>query len=119
MLGAATAFCDLLVTPILTLGLPVVMALNMMDVVEKNGDKIDVEGLSESWDALSWAFLPAQPRDRRAHGGGREGGAVAPAAAPRLSFTKSLADAVMQVEGHLGGARSDDGLKDVVCRQDA
>ncbi|MCI2242779.1 ferrous iron transporter B [Adlercreutzia faecimuris] len=35
-----------LTTQILDLGLPVVVALNMMDLVRKNGDKIDVEGLS-------------------------------------------------------------------------
>lgn len=36
-----------LTTQILDLGLPVVVALNMMDLVEKNGDKIDVEKLSK------------------------------------------------------------------------
>ena len=35
-----------LTTQILELGLPVVIALNMMDLVEKNGDKIDVNKLS-------------------------------------------------------------------------
>ena len=35
-----------LTTQILDLGLPVVVALNMMDLVEKNGDKIDVAKLS-------------------------------------------------------------------------
>ena len=34
-------------TQILDLGLPVVVALNMMDLVEKNGDKIDVAKLSK------------------------------------------------------------------------
>ena len=36
-----------LTTQILDLGLPVVIALNMMDLVEKNGDKIDVAKLSQ------------------------------------------------------------------------
>ncbi len=36
-----------LTTQILDLGLPVVIALNMMDLVEKNGDAIDVAKLSE------------------------------------------------------------------------
>ena len=36
-----------LTTQILDLGLPVVVALNMMDLVRKNGDEIDVEGLSQ------------------------------------------------------------------------
>ena len=37
-----------LTTQILEIGLPVVVAINMMDVVEKNGDKIDVDKLSKS-----------------------------------------------------------------------
>ncbi|MEY8460320.1 ferrous iron transporter B [Eggerthellaceae bacterium 24-137] len=36
-----------LTTQIIDLGIPVVIALNMMDLVEKNGDTIDVAGLSE------------------------------------------------------------------------
>lgn len=36
-----------LTTQILNLGLPTVIALNMMDLVEKNGDSIDVEALSK------------------------------------------------------------------------
>ena len=36
-----------LTSQILNLGVPVVLALNMMDLVEKNGDKIDVDGLSK------------------------------------------------------------------------
>lgn len=36
-----------LTSQILDLGLPVVVALNMMDLVEKNGDKIDIEKLSQ------------------------------------------------------------------------
>ena len=34
-------------TQLMELGIPVVMAVNMMDVVEKNGDKIHIEKLSE------------------------------------------------------------------------
>lgn len=34
-------------TQILELGIPVIMAVNMMDIVEKNGDKIHVEKLSK------------------------------------------------------------------------
>lgn len=36
-----------LTTQIVNLGIPVVIALNMMDLVEKNGDKIDVAKLSQ------------------------------------------------------------------------
>lgn len=34
-------------TQIIELGIPVIMAVNMMDIVEKNGDKIHIEKLSE------------------------------------------------------------------------
>ena len=37
-----------LTTQLTELGIPVVMAVNMMDLVEKNGDKIDLDMLSES-----------------------------------------------------------------------
>ena len=35
-----------LTTQLTELGIPVVVAINMMDVVKKNGDKIDIDGLS-------------------------------------------------------------------------
>ncbi len=34
-------------TQIIELGIPVIIAVNMMDVIEKNGDKIHIENLSE------------------------------------------------------------------------
>lgn len=37
-----------LTTQLIELGIPVVIALNMMDLVRKNGDKIDIEKLSKS-----------------------------------------------------------------------
>ena len=37
-----------LTTQLIELGIPVVIAINMMDVVTKNGDKIDIEGLSRA-----------------------------------------------------------------------
>ncbi len=36
-----------LTTQIINLGLPTVIALNMMDIIEKNGDKIDVDALAK------------------------------------------------------------------------
>lgn len=35
-------------TQLMELGIPMVMAVNMMDIVEKNGDRIDIENLSKS-----------------------------------------------------------------------
>ncbi len=37
-----------LTTQLMELGIPVVVAINMMDLVRKNGDKIDIMGLSEA-----------------------------------------------------------------------
>ncbi len=37
-----------LTTQLLELGIPVVIAINMMDIVRKNGDKIDIEKLSKN-----------------------------------------------------------------------
>ena len=34
-------------TQVMELGIPVIMAVNMMDIVEKNGDKIHIEKLGE------------------------------------------------------------------------
>ena len=85
-----------LTTQILTLGLPVVMALNMMDVVEKNGDKIDVEGLSEKLGCPIVGISALRNRGTEELMAAVEKAAQShQPAAPRLSFTKSLADAVM------------------------
>jgi ferrous iron transport protein B len=45
-----------LTTQLLELGVPVVMAINMMDVVEKNGDKIDIEKLGKKLDCEVFAI---------------------------------------------------------------
>lgn len=37
-----------LTTQLTELGIPVVIAINMMDIVRKNGDKIDIDGLSKA-----------------------------------------------------------------------
>ena len=37
-----------LTTQLTELGIPVVVAINMMDIVKKNGDKIDIQGLSRA-----------------------------------------------------------------------
>jgi ferrous iron transport protein B len=45
-----------LTTQLLELGIPVVMAINMMDVVEKNGDKIDMKKLGKKLDCEVFAI---------------------------------------------------------------
>ena len=40
----------ILSTQIMELGIPVIMAVNMIDIVEKNGDKVDIDKLAkEAW----------------------------------------------------------------------
>jgi len=39
-----------LTTQLIEIGLPVIIAINMMDLVRKNGDKVDVQKLSEELD---------------------------------------------------------------------
>ena len=60
-----------LTTQLTELGIPVVVAVNMMDVVKKNGDKINTER------AVPGAGLPGggdlRPEGHRRHGGGRGG----------------------------------------------
>ena len=45
-----------LTTQLTELGIPVVIAINMMDVVRKNGDKINIAELSRSWDVRLLKF---------------------------------------------------------------
>ena len=45
-------------TQLLELGIPVVVAVNMMDVVRKNGDVIHTDKLAKKLDARSWKFPP-------------------------------------------------------------
>ena len=94
-----------LTTQILDLGVPVVVALNMMDLVEKNGDKIDVSALSEQLgcpvvpttalrgkgldDLMATAI--AQAKSKRAP-------------KPDMRFDAAVEDALSQIEGILGTA---------------
>ncbi len=47
-----------LTTQLTELGIPVVIAVNMMDIVRKNGDKINIKELAESWAARSLRSPP-------------------------------------------------------------
>lgn len=46
-----------LTTQIMELGIPVIMAINMMDIVAKNNDKIDVKNYQKNWGAKLLKFL--------------------------------------------------------------
>lgn len=90
-------------TQILELGIPVLMAVNMMDVVEKNGDQIHIDKLSKALgcevveisalkgDGIEKAAQKAVSLAKRKE-----------AAAPIHKFCKDVEDAVCAVEDKIG-----------------
>ena len=94
-----------LTTQVLTLGLPVVIALNMMDVVEKNGDKVDVEKLSQKLGCPIVGISALRNRGTEAlMEAVKQAAQSKQAPTPQMGFTKPLADAVSKVGGILGGS---------------
>ncbi len=92
-------------TQILELGIPVVMAVNMMDVVEKSGDQIQTEKLSERLgcpvvkiSALKGTGI--QEAADMAVALARKGKATA----PRHRFAEQVENAIREVEERLGAA---------------
>ena len=57
-----------LTTQLTELGIPVVIALNMMDLIQKNGDKIDEKYLEKE---LGWDLPDLRSEGHRYHGGCR------------------------------------------------
>lgn len=51
-----------LTTQLLEIGVPMVIALNMMDMVRKNGDRIDVKSSPMRWAARSSRPAPSRAR---------------------------------------------------------
>ena len=92
-----------LTTQILELGLPVVIALNMMDLVEKNGDKIDIDKLSRE---LGCPIVPTSALKGRgmdelvktAIGLGKKG----VPAAPQIRFSDEIETALAKIIDVLG-----------------
>ena len=92
-----------LTSQILNLGAPVVLALNMMDLVEKNGDKIDVDGLSKQ---LGCPVVPTSAL----RGRGMEdvvNAAIEAAKAKKvpesqMKFDAVVEEAIAKIEGILG-----------------
>ncbi len=92
-----------LTTQILDLGVPVVVALNMMDLVKKNGDKIDVPGLSArlGCPVIETSALKGHGMEQlldAAVKAAKEGAAPK----PHLPFDAVVEDAVVKIEGILG-----------------
>lgn len=101
-----------LTTQILDLGLPVVIALNMMDLVEKNGDKIDVAQLSEKLGCpiVETSALKGKGMDALLEAAIKAAKVGAPAA-PKLSFDPSVESALAEIAPIIGGRVPEETLR--------
>ena len=94
-----------LTTQIIDLGIPVVVAFNMMDLVEKNGDKIDVEALAKR---LGCPVVPTSALRGRGMEevvkAAIEAGKKGAAPATTLRFTNEVEEALAQVIDVAGAA---------------
>ena len=94
-----------LTTQIVDLGVPVVVALNMMDLVEKNGDKIDVAALSEQ---LGCPVVPTSALKGRGLdeliGKAVEVARAGTLAAPKMRFDAAVEEAAGKTIDVLGDA---------------
>ncbi len=93
-----------LTTQLLELGIPVVMAVNMMDVVEKNGDKIDVRklGLRMGCEAVEISALKGTGIDKAVQKVvAAASGKTAPA--PAHEFAEAVEFVIGRAEERLAG----------------
>ena len=92
-----------LTSQILNLGVPVVVALNMMDLVERNGDKIDVAGLSKE---LGCPVMPVSALKNRGVdelvAAAIEAAKAGNPPAHHLRFDAAVEDSLAKIEGILG-----------------
>ena len=91
-----------LTTQIVNLGLPVVVAMNMADLVEKNGDKIDFDGLSKrlGCPVMSISALKNTGVDELLQTAIATGKAGVPAA-PTFQFDAAFEDGLSEIESAL------------------
>lgn len=92
-----------LTTQILDLGVPVVVALNMMDLVRKNGDKIDVVSLSKKLGCpiVETTALKGQGMDELMDAA-LKAAKSKKIAAPQMPFDAKVEAALSQIKGILG-----------------
>lgn len=92
-----------LTSQIMNLGIPVVIALNMMDLVEKNGDKIDVDGLSRE---LGCPIVPTSALKGRGMEdvvkAAIDAARTKKAPASQMKFDAAVEEALVKIEGVLG-----------------
>ncbi|MEE0845727.1 MAG: ferrous iron transporter B [Eggerthellaceae bacterium] len=101
-----------LTTQIIDLGVPVVVALNMMDLVEKNGDKVDVDALSKQ---LGCPVVPTSALKGRGLDDlvkkASEVAAAGTLPAPLMRFDAAVEEAIGKVVDIVGDAVPADGRR--------
>ncbi len=101
-----------LTTQLMELGIPVVVALNMMDLVEKNGDRIDAEALSKE---LHCPVIPVSALKgtglKDLYAAAVEAGKSGPAEPRRNCFESSVEQAVQEIEKLIAGKVPDQQLR--------
>lgn len=101
-----------LTSQIIDLGVPVVVALNMMDLVEKNGDKIDVAKLSAKLGCpvVETSGLKGRGLDELMKAAVEQAIAAAPAA-PAMRFTDDVEAAIASVASIIEGRVGHDAVR--------
>lgn len=94
-----------LTTQLVEIGLPVVIALNMMDLVKKNGDRIDTQKLAA---ALGCAVVETSAlKGAGSHEAAEKAIALAESkkpAVPQHQFSEPVEQALAKISGLIGGA---------------
>ncbi len=92
-----------LTTQVIDLGLPVVLALNMMDLVEKNGDRIDIDRLSQDLGCKIVEISALKSRGTEdLLKAAEEAAAAGVPAATKMRFTDDVESAINKVIDLLG-----------------
>ncbi len=94
-----------LTTQLLELGIPVVMAVNMMDIVNKNGDKIDIKKLGEKLgcEVVTISALKGDGVTEAAERAIKMAGQKAPQTLVH-KFDAAVENVLDQIEGQLGSS---------------
>ena len=94
-----------LTTQLIELGIPVVMAINMMDLVRKNGDTIDVDKLSKELgcQVVEISALKGEGNNEAAQMAVKAAQSGGKSAAP-AKFSKDVEDVIAKIENGLKGS---------------
>ena len=101
-----------LTTQLIELGIPVVMAVNMMDLVRKNGDSIDINALGKELgcQVVEISALKGEGTDKAAQMAVDAANRKSKAVLPKV-FSGDVEDAITKIEAGLKGSVDDDLLR--------